>query len=376
MYVVLLKYVICVFLAFIAYKISQSPSVDVVTRSLPEPPKHEGVLAKNNKLRSAEIFFRDELVGPESFAVDGEGNIYTGLLNGSIVSFHKDNPHSGLKVVVDKVRCSKDAAKPRVLGLRVKGSYLYAVDPNVGIVKINLEKEYDMECVIDVEKDLIDGRKAVFLDDLDVTRDGVIYVSEPSNKYDLENCLTDLFEGGSNGALFRFDTRTKEFTKIMSDLYFGNGIQLSPDESFVLVNEGTAARITRFWIKGDKSGTSDVFVENLPGLPDNIRPRKAGGYWVAFGASRFHLNSRYDDLLVRPWKRLLMAKFISYEFFISIVDPNVVGQAIAIDENGDIVESFQDHGGKKITDMTEANEIDGFLYIAGYLNEFIGRVKL
>ena len=37
----------------------------------------------------------------------------------------------------------------------------------------------------------------------------------------------------------------------------------------------------RYWLKGPKKGKSDVFIKGLPGLPDNIRPRKAGGFYIS-----------------------------------------------------------------------------------------------
>jgi sugar lactone lactonase YvrE len=38
----------------------------------------------------------------------------------------------------------------------------------------------------------------------------------------------------------------------------------------VLVNETGAYRISRYWLTGPKAGTHDMFIDNLPGLPDNL----------------------------------------------------------------------------------------------------------
>lgn len=40
-------------------------------------------------------------------------------------------------------------------------------------------------------------------------------------------------------------------------------------------------RCIKYYIQGPKTGSVDVFVENLPGLPDNIRYDGQGLYWVA-----------------------------------------------------------------------------------------------
>ena len=40
-------------------------------------------------------------------------------------------------------------------------------------------------------------------------------------------------------------------------------------------------RIQRYWLTGDKAGTSDVFADNLPGCPDNINSNGMGVFWIA-----------------------------------------------------------------------------------------------
>ena len=44
--------------------------------------------------------------------------------------------------------------------------------------------------------------------------------------------------------------------------------------------------LPRYYIKGDKIGIYDIFADNLPGLPDNIRASSDGGYWVGIAAIR------------------------------------------------------------------------------------------
>ena len=42
----------------------------------------------------------------------------------------------------------------------------------------------------------------------------------------------------------------------------------------------------RYYIKGEHEGKSEVFAQNLPGLPDNIRLSSRGGYWVGLALKR------------------------------------------------------------------------------------------
>ena len=46
-------------------------------------------------------------------------------------------------------------------------------------------------------------------------------------------------------SLLEYDTETKEVKVLLDQLRFPNGVQLSPEEDFVLVAETTMARIRR-----------------------------------------------------------------------------------------------------------------------------------
>ena len=51
-----------------------------------------------------------------------------------------------------------------------------------------------------------------------------------------------------------------------------------------------------------------MFVEGLPGVPDNISPRLLGGYWVAFAATR---HSGLHDFMGRnAWIRNIIVKVL------------------------------------------------------------------
>ena len=65
---------------------------------------------------------------------------------------------------------------------------------------------------------------------------------------------------------------------------------------------------SRYWLKGDKAGTLELFA-NVPGIPDNIRPSKAGGYWVAIAFARHPTRLWfYEFTATRPWIRRVLSK--------------------------------------------------------------------
>jgi len=65
----------------------------------------------------------------------------------------------------------------------------------------------------------------------------------------------------------------------------------------------------RYHLKGINAGHSEIFVENLPCFPDNIRRSSSGGYWVACSSSRIDGKfSVYDFSGPRPWMRWILSK--------------------------------------------------------------------
>lgn len=58
------------------------------------------------------------------------------------------------------------------------------------------------------------------------------------------------------------------------------GVAVSRDGAFVLVSEYLANRIRRFWLKGPRANSSELFLQ-LRGRPDNIRRNSRGEFWVA-----------------------------------------------------------------------------------------------
>ena len=61
----------------------------------------------------------------------------------------------------------------------------------------------------------------------------------------------------------------------------------------------------RYYIKGEHEGKSEVFAQNLPGMPDNIRLSSKGGYWVGFASIR----TDFSDLMMQyPRARRFIAK--------------------------------------------------------------------
>ena len=106
--------------------------------------------------------------------------------------------------------------------------------------------------------------------------------------------------------LIRLDLETGKIRILDDQLVFPNGVQLSADKHSVLVCETALARVIKHSISGPNSetiGKSEVFIDNLPGLPDNIRLTSTGNYWIAFAAVRHKKQPSIFDHL-RNWPRI------------------------------------------------------------------------
>lgn len=75
-------------------------------------------------------------------------------------------------------------------------------------------------------------------------------------------------------------------------------------------------------MSGLMKGGADMFVENMPGLPDNIRLSSSGGYWVAMAAVRPNPGFSWLDFLSeKTWiKRMIfkVKKILKRTFFENI----------------------------------------------------------
>ncbi|XP_074673532.1 adipocyte plasma membrane-associated protein isoform X3 [Strix aluco] len=318
--------------------------IDPQPISLKEPPLLTGVLEPNIKLRKAERLWENELVGPESIV--------------NIGGTREDEPMCG-----------------RPLGIRVgPNNTLFVADAYYGLYEVN-PGTGETKMLVST-KTLIEGQKLSFLNDLSVTRDGrKIYFTDSSSKWQRRDYLFLIMEATDDGRLLEYDMVTKEVKVLMVGLRFPNGVQLSPAEDFVLVQETTMARIRRYYVSGLMKGGADMFVENMPGLPDNIRLSSSGGYWVAMSAVRPNPGfSLLDFLSEKPWIKRMIFKLLSQETMTKFVPKYSL--VVELSETGSYRRSFHDPNGVIVAYVSEAHEHNGYLYLGSFRSPFLCRLNL
>src|SRR5260370_23040237 len=106
-----------------------------------------------------------------------------------------------------------------------------------------------------------------------------------------------------------YEASTKQAWVLLRDLYFANGVAVSPDQSFVLVNDTSSYRVRRFWLTGPKQGQSDIFIDNLPGFPDGISSNGRDTFWLALVNRR---DAALDSMLPHPFLRKVVMRLPSF----------------------------------------------------------------
>ncbi|RCV22179.1 hypothetical protein SETIT_4G199900v2 [Setaria italica] len=109
---------------------------------------------------------------------------------------------------------------------------------------------------------------------------GDIYFTDSSKTYQRSQHQMVTASGDSTGRIMKYDPRTKQGTVLQSGVTYPNGIAISDDRTHLIVALTGPCKLLRYWIQGPKAGTSEIFAD-LPGYPDNVRPDKNGGYWIA-----------------------------------------------------------------------------------------------
>lgn len=330
----------------------ESP-IDPVAYEAPEKPEMTGALEPNDLLQKAELLAQGKVNSPEEVAVDKNGRIYFGTPGGKIS-----------RLLPDGVIETFTTTGGRPLGMKFdpKGNLIVA-DAGKGLLSV------DPKGSIMILATSADGVPFKCTDALDVAKDGTIYFTDASDKFPLKDYLFDMLEARPHGRFMRYDPATGTVTVLLRGLNFANGVALSQNEDFVLVNETYKYRIHRFWLTGRKAGTSDIFIENLPGFPDNISSNGKGKFWLALFTVR---NDMLDTLHKYPKIKSLLSKLPASLWSKS----KRYGFVAALDERGNITETLQDPSGRNLFDITSAQEYDGYLYLGSLHADRIGKLKI
>jgi hypothetical protein len=171
--------------------------------------------------------------------------------------------------------------------------------------------------------------------------------------------------------LLAYDSRTGDTRLLLDGLYFPNGIAVGPGEAYLVFNETSMYRVSRYWLTGDRAGQVDIFADNLPGFPDNVSFDGEDTFWVALAGGP-RLRAMLDPLLPHPLLRKIVWRIPG---FLSDASTGQ-GYVLALDLEGNVIHTLQDLTGETYPDTTSVVEHDGWLYLGSFTADGIGRIPV
>ena len=291
---------------------------------------------------------------PEDVALDAEGRIYAGLDDGRIMRLQTDGTRPEL--------FANTGGRPLGLVFHRDGNLIVA-DAYKGLLSIAPDGS------MAVLTTASEGLALVCTNDLDVAADGTIYFTDASSKFPISNFTADLLEHRGNGRFLAYDPKTKTTRTLVRDLSFANGVAVSPDQSFALVNETGAYRIHRVWLNGPRQGQTEIFIDNLPGFPDGISSNGKDKFWLALVTPR---NALLDKLLPHPFARKIIARLPKF----LQPAPERYSFVLGLDLNGGVVDNLQDGSATCYAEIANVVERDGSLYFGSIGESAVGRYRL
>ena len=320
----------------------------------PPVPALEGDFAENRVLQAMELFPTPGTSGPEDVAVDSEGRAYVGVEQGQILRYAADGSDPHVFAVT--------GGRPLGLDFDNDGNLIVA-DAAKGLLSVDAAGAVSVLCTE------AGGQPFGFADDVDVDSQNVAWFSDASVRWDHHHVMNDALESRASGRLVKYDIGSGECTTVLSDLYFANGVAVSPDDSYVLVNETMRYRTKRVYVRGPRVGVVETFIDNLPGFPDGISAGADGVFWLAIYAPR---NEILDAAGPKPWLRRVVYRIPSALQPKPRRHPFVLG----LDANGDVVHNLQDADGVEFSKSTSAEQVGDWLYIGSLTEPKWGRIAV
>src|ERR1041385_297524 len=347
-------FIVLIIVVGLAYLLLEPVPITPAAWTPPAAPTLTGEYAQNTKLSPVQKLSLGDGHKPEDVALDADGKIYAGFEDGRIIVLQPDGTQP--RVFAD--------THGRPLGLIFdRTGNLIVADAIKGLLSVNKAGE------VRLLADEADGAKFGCLNDLDIGADGTIYFTEASNKFPMSQFTNDMLEHQPNGRLLALEPGSQRPRTLLRDIYFANGVAVSPDQTFVLVAETGMYRVRRVWLKEPKMGQNDIFIDNLPGFPDGILSNGRDRFWLALAAPR---QAMFDRMLPYPFMRkmvLRLPKFLQPA-------PQRYSFVLGLDPQGRVVENLQNGSPDCYAEIANAVEHNGTLYLGSIGEDTIGRYAL
>jgi len=316
------------------------------------------------KLHGADLLAVGQVDGPEDVLLDTAGNIYCGSRDGYL--FRIAAPDHAKAEVLAKI-----GGRPLGLAFDREGRIVACV-AGMGLVRVTMDGKVEL-LTDQTERSLFsiqDDTTIRMADDLDIAPDGVIYFTDATKRYDIENWGLDLLEGRPNGRLLSYDPATRRTRTVCDNLRFPNGVCLTHDGKHLLVATTWECSILIFDLARLSDGPR-IFASGLPGYPDNINRASDGGYWVALAGMR---NPVFDQAMRHPGLRRRMTRRVPPTNW--LFGNLNIGGVLKVNGSGKVIDALWDAPDGPLYMITSMREHEGALYLGGVTNDKIGRLRL
>ncbi|WP_339533347.1 SMP-30/gluconolactonase/LRE family protein [Pseudomonas mucidolens] len=350
------RLLLLVLIVLAAYLLLMPTKVQPVNWRPPEAPSmKDGPYAENQRLKDVQRVGAQHIDGPEALLVDSQGFLITGLHDGRVIRTSPDS--QTLEVLINT------GGRPLGLAHHPDGRLIIA-DAVKGLLAL------DTQHALSTLSTSANGLAFGFTDDVTVDTAGrYAYFSDASSRWGYGEDGEAVIEHGGDGRLLRYDFSNGQTEVLLDHLQFANGVALGPDEAYVLVNETGAYRISRYWLKGAKAGTHDLFIDNLPGLPDNLSFNGRDRFWIALYSPR---NPLLDGLAGYPLLRQMVVRAL-------LVVPKPIERkafVLGLDVHAQVIANLQDGSANNYSPITTALEYGDWLYLGSLTNDSMARLPL
>lgn len=392
------------------------PNTTFESFTLSPAPAWTGSLQPNEKLNLIDKILENKIKGPESFASRDDGYLYAGLITGVIVRVDTNTLTASPVAKIGEF-CEEqyeEARCGRVLGMTfTKTGKLIVCDAVYGLYMIDLDKRTEGNRISESRYDhnveytalltpdtLVNGSHNLVFNSLVLAPDDVtVYVTVSSTNFPLQDALWEVASSPS-GRILKFNLETHKTEVLASGISFANGIELDPSGDFLLYCESGRARLHKLHLTGPRAATTEVLIESLPGLPDNIKLNDNGNYYVGLISPRLPGKRHLMEIigphyLVRRFLvRLVSIVMIPIRFLNSLI-PNPLtmkfdywvgnfepvahlappyGLVIEVDGNsGEIVSSLHSTNGA-VRFISEAYIHDRWIYFGSPYTNYLARI--
>lgn len=307
----------------------------------------------DRRLESAVTFPLPTGHGPEDVAVDGEGRVVAGGHDGRLWRWPADAAPGTTPQLL-----AETGGRPLGVERDPRDGTLVVCDARRGLLRVTPDGR-----ITELARTAA-GRPIRFCNNATVATDGTVFFTDSSHRFPQPYWRRDILEHRPNGRVLAYHPESGRTELVADELYFPNGIALTPDGSALLVAETSTHRLLRLSL----ADPIPTVLVDLPAYPDNLSAVGDGSYWVALPSPRLPVLER---LLPHPHLRRLAALLPDR----MQPQPRRYGLVALVDDGGRVLRTLHGPSGAYGV-ITGARQHGDQLWLGSLVEPAVARVDL